>query len=421
MRSKKQSKLMVLLSLMTIVLLCSPVLAVELEVWSYTNQKIPQSVIEAFERTHPGVKINQRQPSGDFRTEGLLVAMAAGVPPALTHLNLDFLPMYVENNIVESLTPYVEKGLFGNLDVYFPGVLESVKYKGELYFLPHRMSVNTTLYNRQVFEESGIGGDRPPETWDDFIAIAKKLTILGPNNQVERYGASLQVSTTTTTSWFQPVLFQAGGQWLESRRGDIPIEISEAGKVAFNSDEGRAALNFYAEQLQSRIATEGTNPFRDQKAAMLWQWYSTFVKTWREEGRSWVDVGPILRHKEKVGYGSLAGWVVPKGPHVDLAMELLAFTLRPENVRQFLIETAFLPVRKDIGIDYFGEQHKDWAVKFINEVPYVRFDILHPEIRALQPLVTKSLIKGARGEMPVGAALAEAEQLANAHLKEAGY
>ncbi len=396
--------------------------AVELEVWSYSNQKIPDSVIKAYEASHPGVKINQRQPSGEFRLDGFLVAAAAGVPPALLHLNADFLPMYVKNDLVQPLKPWIDKGVFGNIDAYFPGVLDGVKYNGTYYFLPHRMSLNTLLYNRRMFEESGLNGDRPPGTWDDFKTIAKRLTIRD-GGKTTRYGAALMVSTSTLTSWFQPTLWQAGGDILETRMmGNIPISTSEASRVAFNTDAGREALSFYANMVTEGVAVQGSaNPFRDGQAAMLWQWYSTYVKQWREEGRDWVDVGPILSYRQKVGYGSLAGWVVPKGPQAEQAVDFLAFTLRPENVRQFLAETAFMPVRKDIGIDYFAPEHRGWAQKFINEVPFVRFDILHPEIRALQPMITVVLRRAVLGEISVGTALEEAERQANVYLKSAGY
>ncbi len=400
-----------------------PTYALELEVWSYTTQAIPKSVIDAYESLHPDVKVNQRQPSGDFRGEGYLVASAAGVQPALTHLNADFLPLYVASDLVQPLTQWINKGTFGDINVYFPGVLDGIKYKGNIYFVPHRMSVNTLLYNRQQFEESGLGGDKPPVTWDDFKVFAKKLTKYGDGNKVIRYGAALNVSTTTLTSWFQPTLWQAGGDVMQTKMLDnIPVSISEASRVGFNTEAGQQALRWYVEQVQEGYATQGSpTPFQNGLASMFWQNQSQVVKQYHDTGLDWVDVGPVLSSKQKVGYGSLAGWVVSKGPHVVEAIEFLAFTLRTENVRQFLAATAFLPVRKDINLTYFQPQDREWAQKFINEAPYIRFDILHPEIRALHQMITVNLRQAVLGQLTISAALEQAESQANVYLKEKGY
>ena len=112
---------------------------------------------------------------------------------------------------------------------------------------------------------------------------------------------------------------------------------------------------------------------------------------------------------------------MPRGPNAELAIKLLAFTLQPEHVTAFLAATAFLPVRRDIALDYFGREHVEWAQKFVAQQPYVRFDILHPEARALQGIIAQTLMTAVTGNVPVETALEEAERLANAHLAERRY
>lgn len=395
------------LCMLSVFLMYGVAAAVELTVWSYRGQEIPEDVLRAFEAANPGVTVDQQFPAGDLRGENFFVASAAGVPPDLIHLNEDFLPMYVTNDLVVPITKYIDQGLFGSMDVYFPGVVDP--YEGEIYFVPHRQSANSLLYNRTLFTESGFDAENPPSTWDEFNEVARRMTSVS-GDTITRVGAAFRTSSGTLTSWFQPMLWQAGG------------DLFKDGRVNINTDAGREALEFYAQAVTEGYAVEGDAMFREGNAAMLWQGWSALVRTYRDvRGMDFVDVGPVLEHKERVGYGSLAGWVVPKGPNADIAAKLLAFSLQKENVVKFLEATYFLPVRSDISLDYFAPADQAWAQKFVPEQPFIRFDILHPAIRELQPLLARTLRPAITGEVPPSNALADAERQANALLVDQGY
>ncbi len=393
--------------LLAVLLAYGAAAAVELTVWSFRGQEIPEDVLRAFEAANPGVTVEQQFPAGDMRGEGFIVASAAGVPPDLIHLNEDFLPMYVANDLVAPITKYIDQGLFGSTDVYFPGVVDP--YEGEIYFVPHRQSANTLLYNRTLFSEGGFDADNPPGTWDEFNAVARRMTVVS-GDTLTKVGAAFRTSSGTLTSWFQPMLWQAGG------------DLFEDGRININTDAGREALEFFTQAVTEGYGVEGDAMFREGNAAMLWQGWSALVRQYRDSrGMDFVDIGPVLQHKDRAGYGSLAGWVVPKGPNVELAAELLAFSLKKENVVKFLQATYFLPVRSDIGLDYFGPKDQVWAQKFVPQQAYMRFDILHPAIRDLQPLLARALRPAVSGGVPPSNALADAERQANALLAEKGY
>ncbi len=387
------------------------VFAVDLTVWSFNNQPLPDSVLRAFEQVNQGVAVKQTFPTGDFRGEGFLLASVAGVPPDLIHLNADYLPMYVAHNLVVPITRYINMGLFGEMGRYFPGTVSS--YEGEIYFIPHRQSTNVILYNRDIFNAAGLDANSPPTTWNEFQVTARRLT-RSDSQSVSQYGvqfSSTLSSMESLNNWYLPALWQSGGDLLRGNR------------VAINNDAGRAALKFFAEPIIEKYgAFGGVGNFRAGKAGMFLVGTSVTVRDLKSRGLSSVDVGHNLQNKEKAGQGSLAGWVVPKGPNSELATKLLAFTLDPKNVREFLQSTKFLPVRPDIGINYFDPEDRQWAAKFIAEQPYIRFDILHPELRSLMPIITHALKPALDGRSaPVNIVIEEAERLANVHLKNAGY
>jgi multiple sugar transport system substrate-binding protein len=47
---------------------------------------------------------------------------------------------------------------------------------GKLYYLPYEQSVHAVYYNKKIFKDAGVPYPKAPWTWDDYTAIAKKLT-----------------------------------------------------------------------------------------------------------------------------------------------------------------------------------------------------------------------------------------------------
>ena len=377
--------------------------AMELTVWSYATQKIPDSAIREFEATHPGVTVTQLQPAGAFTTDGFLAASAAGIPPDLIHLNEPFLAMYVANNLIVPLTKYIESGLIGELDVYFPGVVKT--YQGAIWFIPHRISANTNFYNTQLIDEAGLDSRALPTTWAEFRETARKLTM------GERIGALLSVRPNDIFPWFAPTLWQAGG--------DI---FGPDGRLSIDTPEGLEALEFYVNAFQEGWAepawgTGQRSRLVSNEAVIFTHGNPVHMNEWIAEGIDWIQPGPLLQHRERAGFGSIAGWVITNGPNQDLAAELLAVSLRREHVVQFLAETNLFPVRRDIGIDYFAPENREWAQKFLNEVPYVRDQPMYADIAQLRAVIAGALRPALDGEMAPSAALQEAQRLGNASLK----
>jgi multiple sugar transport system substrate-binding protein len=50
------------------------------------------------------------------------------------------------------------------------------RHDGKLLYLPYEQSIHSVYYNKKIFDEAGVPYPKAPWTWDDYIAIAKKLT-----------------------------------------------------------------------------------------------------------------------------------------------------------------------------------------------------------------------------------------------------
>jgi multiple sugar transport system substrate-binding protein len=50
------------------------------------------------------------------------------------------------------------------------------RYDGRLLYLPYEQSIHAVYYNKKIFDAAGVAYPEAPWTWDDYVAIAKKLT-----------------------------------------------------------------------------------------------------------------------------------------------------------------------------------------------------------------------------------------------------
>jgi multiple sugar transport system substrate-binding protein len=378
-----------------------------LTIWSYTTQSIPQSALDAFTAQHPKVTLQQLQPAGDFRTEGFIVASAGGTPPELMHRNLDFMPMYIEKGLLTPITKAVKAGTFGDMNVYLPGILENGVYRGETYFVPHRQSVNTSVYNPNVLAKAGVA--KPPTTWDEIKDAVVKLTKRSGDAATDVIGVGVDTAPSTLNSWFNPLIWQAGGELFSA----------DGKRVALDQPPARDALEFLVDLfVAKRGGVEGKAAFEQGNVGFFNQYAQSNVRESLRKNAPWLAVGPVWQGKKRLGFGSLAGWVVPKGQRSDLATQFLAFSLKPAYVKEFLAATAFLPVRKDITPDYFEAQDRAWVQIFMDEAKYMHYDILHPQVRDVMPLAAAELLKAVKGQASVQAALQEATRVCNAYMDQ---
>ena len=55
-------------------------------------------------------------------------------------------------------------------------MLAAANWKGKLYGLPIWGGIYGEIYNRDMVVKAGLDPAKPPRTWDEYLAWAKKLT-----------------------------------------------------------------------------------------------------------------------------------------------------------------------------------------------------------------------------------------------------
>ncbi|KAA0548419.1 extracellular solute-binding protein [Bacillus sp. BGMRC 2118] len=125
-------------------------------------------VIEAFNKQHPEIKVEFKPSKNTEYNTILNTALQSGEGPDLIHLR-PYAP-----GIALADAGYIEPldGLEG-LDVFPESSLAASKGSdGKQYGVPLNMSTTQMFYNKKIFSDLGL---KEPKTWDEFIALNKKI------------------------------------------------------------------------------------------------------------------------------------------------------------------------------------------------------------------------------------------------------
>lgn len=131
-----------------------------------------RETVNRFEKLHPNIKVEVL--AGNM--ENLLVMVASGIFPDVIHMDGGTLPEYAELNLLKPLDELVTGDPDFELSDYFPALIESMRWKGELYALPRAWGAVALVYNRDLIDMAGASYPNESWTWDDLVSAGKKLT-----------------------------------------------------------------------------------------------------------------------------------------------------------------------------------------------------------------------------------------------------
>ncbi len=128
----------------------------------------------------------------------------------------------------EDITSYVNASTVPNWGNIIQGAKDVFTDNGKLYALPYSAYTMGLVINKTLFKQAGLDPTKPPATWQDVAAAAKKIAALG--NGIAGYS---EYSAGNTGGWhFTAELYSRGGQ-----------VVSKDGKSAsFNDEMGQAVL-----------------------------------------------------------------------------------------------------------------------------------------------------------------------------------
>lgn len=201
--------------------------SVDLHFWQFSiDDAQSKEIIQRFEKKHPHIKIQMQQLSWDYGHDKIVTSLIAGNAPDIFEIGSTWGPQFSESGVVYDLTDWVKA--FQNDYLLW----EPVTYEKRIYGMPWLVGTRFVLWNKDLFEKAGLDPERPPKTWDELIAYARKIDQLSPD--IYGYGISVAEDYSPWQT-FIPYLWNNGGDVLSS----------DFSRSVFNSKASREAFEFY--------------------------------------------------------------------------------------------------------------------------------------------------------------------------------
>jgi len=132
-------------------------------------------MVKVFNKENPEYLLTHTPVDHEAFKTSIRVMLAGGNPPDLFSYWAGARVQFVVD--AGRLAPIDDVFEANNLEELFPpAVLQGCTYSGKKYFLPLTQHFCAFFYNKRIFEEVGV---EPPETWDQFLAVCKKIKAAG--------------------------------------------------------------------------------------------------------------------------------------------------------------------------------------------------------------------------------------------------
>ena len=237
-------------------------------------------------------------------------------------------------------------------------MLSMGKWKGARYGVPIEHGNFQMMYiNVDMFKKAGLNPDRPPKTYDEWLAAMKKLTILDAKGEATQVGFAIRHKghPVGITDKFLPFAHAWGARMFSPN-------LDKATGYA-NSKEMVAALQFFGDLVNNdKVASLALgNPedaFGQKRAAVIFR--ESWFFGWLRDNAPGVTfkVHALPCEKTCPGAGALFPWtnlVYKNGPNKQVVWEFMRFISDAKDDLEQRQLGGLLPV---------------WTANF--ETPYVR-------------------------------------------------
>ena len=293
-------------------------ITLKLTTWDYTSTPAFKVRVEAFEKSHPNIKLEVIDiPAADYTTK-LTTMLNGGADFDLLFVkDSDTTKSLADKGQLLDLTDRISsEGI--DLSVY-NGLADNFNFDGKQYAIPDRTDYYVMYYNKDIFDAHQMEYPSNDWTWGQFEEMAKQLTGDG------KYGAYIHTWQACVQNWSlqdgkHTIMDYETGYDFFKPYYEMVLRMQEAGSI---QDYGalKAAKIHYS------------GPFAQGNVAMMpmGTWFMSTMIDKVKNGESTVNWGvATLPHPEGVEAGWVVGAATPmainaKTKHADAAWEVMKF------------------------------------------------------------------------------------------------
>jgi len=300
-------------------------------------------ILRRFEAENPGIKVvEEALPSSTDEQHQYYVVNLGSRAADFDVFSLDviWVPEFAAAGWLRELSHLLPAEL---REDFFSGPLEAASYKGRIYAIPWYIDAGLLYFRADLLQRYGFS---PPKTWTELVDTAEAITAAEPG----MYGFVWQGKQ------YEGLVCNAL-EYMWSNGGAV----LEAGRVAVNSPENVAALQFMRDlvakykvspELVTTTTEEDTRRiFGRGKAVFMrnWPYAWTLLQQADSPVKDKVGVCPLPAFSGHRPASTLGGWflgVSRFSRHPRAAERLVQFLTSLDTARELAFSFGYSPVRK---------------------------------------------------------------------------
>ncbi len=377
-----------------------------------------RKLADKYQQSHPGIKVQVVEEPQGGAFEALI---AAGNQPDIVTLSVGTQvgQLAAENALIplESL-PNAQQILSGM------NTAITQQIYGHNFYVPVGADVTMMIYNKDLFKEAGLDPNKPPQTWDEFLADAQKISALPKRSNGDKtYGTVFWNEALTLGGWYWNLLMPI---YLNGNQDQCLLLNKLGTDIQFDQPQCKMADFFmFARKAQQYAPPTMAKPF-----------FSRDIGMWLQYGYSWepnlktaaghpmvigqdVAVAPVpVPQAGQTSYSTYGGRlfaIMKTTPQREQqAWNFVQFLEQNDNMLQFDKELGYLPVSKSLMNDpYFQDPSRK---PFVDELQHAvlpeQFSTADKVANAVLGVYQKAVVEGS--EQPAQAVQDAATQARNA-------
>lgn len=377
----------------------------ELTIWHYwdgNNADTFATTAKEYESSHPGTTIKLvNVPGADLLTK-LQAAAQSRQLPDLVIGDLVTVPRMAQTGAAVDLKGLIPQTTWDDI---YPEMLKFGHQEDKQISIPVSANTLAWMYNKNDFTAAGLDPANPPKTWEEVTAAGTQMKAKTGKPIFELFTQPGTDGEGLTWN-FQVTLWQAGGKFLNE----------DNTKSAFNTPEGRKALQYWVDLVRSGASPLGPwGEFEKGKAASA-QEGSWMVGIWKDKppfpfGTAALPAPANGQPATNMGGEQAVVFSADQGKQ-KAAADFLTWFVDPAQHRAWSERTGFLPVRRSVAesSDYksFVSKNMPDLQPFVNGLPTAKARPASPKYPEVSLAFAKQVEKALHGQ-DVDRTLADAQ------------
>jgi len=284
-------------------------------------------------------------PDRDSHLAKLTTSFAARRPPDVFLLNYRNFGSYEARGVLDPVGPRLDRSKTITKGDYYRSPLEAFTKGGELKCLPQNASSLVVYYNRELFEQAGLGTPAPDWTYDDFMAAARTLRDTVRRTDPDGTHA---VGLDPGVIRLAPFIWSAGGELVD-------VE-TDPTRYAFDSPAAREGidrfLRVHRERLtpsEAAVEAQGLDErFVDGRLGMFFSSRREVPSFRTIEGFDW-DVAAFPRAERNLSVLHSDAFCLARGEGAEEAWRFAEFAGGPEGQKLLAAGGRIVPSLRPVA------------------------------------------------------------------------